>query len=233
MIRYFPASISSRMIPLNRSVLMGSRPDRGSSRISSSGSDSSRHQLDFLLIALGQLVRPLGLFPLGGAAQKPPPSRLRWGAGIEILLHLQPLCPVPDAPPGLRPGHIPQGREVQQLIHQRILGVQPPLLRQISHVAAADIQRFPVPQHLSPVPGQHIQHHADAGGFSRAVGAQQGIHPRPGHPEGQPVHHRPVPVSLGQVLYRQAHVSSSSQNNWSNVLSSARQMAMHRRMVGL
>lgn len=40
MIRYFPAAISSRMIPLNRSVLMGSRPDRGSSRISSSGSDS-------------------------------------------------------------------------------------------------------------------------------------------------------------------------------------------------
>ena len=81
----------------------------------------------------------------------------------------------------------------------------------------------------------NAQHHADARGLARTVRAEQRVDAGLIHPEGQVVDDHLVPVAFCQILYNQAHASSSSsvQNSSSNVVPSARQMARHRRMVGL
>ena len=121
--------------------------------------------MNFLLVALGQLIRLFGLlqFPAPTAADR---------GGIEIFFHLQTLCPAFDPPFGLFLGHATESRKIKQLIHQGIFGIKAPFFRQIPHVAGGCIQWCTVPEHLATIPGQHPQDHADGCCFAGAVGPQ-------------------------------------------------------------
>ena len=178
-----------------------------------------RHQLNLLLVALGKLVRLQGLAHqfadwLSRRRGAPPlfqrqiqPAGLF--GGIQIFLHRQIPRQFADAPTGHIPGHAPQRGEIHQLVHQRIFGIQPPLLRQIPHVAIGRSQFLAVPEHLSPVPGQHAQYHSDRRGFARAIGAQQRVYPALMHFKGKVIHHLFFAVIFRQSGNLQTHVHRS------------------------